>query len=237
MKRVIIIVTSVLMLLCPLYARAQERTVFIPKGNFSAGVQFGTLDLNSDNSGILLVLNPITAKGRVSMIAPFVEYAYKNDRGAGARISYTSGNASVDNITIDLLNEGMAFDFSDVSAGITMLSATLFHRNYFALDPKSRVAVVAEFALSGGRGHSEFNTGGQAMTRADYLNAKLSFSPGLSFFIMNNISITGTVSMANLSYNRVECFNDNEMTGSRNKFGANVGLDLLGAWFGVAFHF
>ena len=237
MKRVIIIVTSVLMLLCPLYASAQERTVFIPKGNFSAGVQFGTLDLNSDNSGILLVVNPITAKGRVSMIAPFVEYAYKNDRGAGARISYTSGNASVDNITIDLLNEGMAFDFTDVSAGITMLGATIFHRNYFALDPRSRVAVVAEVALSGSRGHSEFNTGGQAMTRADYLNAKLSFSPGLSFFVMNNISITGTVSMANLSYNRVECFNNNEQTGSRNKFGANVGLDLLGAWFGVAFHF
>ncbi|MBQ6082255.1 MAG: hypothetical protein IJK91_07225 [Bacteroidales bacterium] len=237
MKRVRIIIAAAVMLLCPLLSRAQERPTFIPKGEFAVGIQFGTLDLNSDNSGIMLVLNPITAKGRVSMIAPFVEYAYKNDRVAGARISYTSGNASVDNITIDLLNEGMAFDFSDVSAGITMLSATLFHRNYFALDPKSRVAVVAEFALSGGRGHSEFNTGGEAMTRADYLNAKLSFSPGLSFFVMNNISITATLSMANLSYNRVECFNNNEPTGSRDKFGANVGLDLLGTWFGVAFHF
>lgn len=237
MKRVKILVIAAVMLLCPLFVRAQERPTFIAKGSFAAGIQFGTLDLNSDNSGILLVLNPITAKGRVSTIAPFVEYAYRNDRGAGARISYTSGNAAVDNITIDLLNEGMAFDFTDVSAGITMLDAAVFHRNYYALDPKSRVAVVTEFALSAGRGHSEFNTGGEAMTRADYLRAKLSFSPGLSFFIMNNISITGTVSMASLSYNRVECFNNNEITGSRNKFGANVGIDLLGVWFGAAFHF
>ena len=225
------------MLLCPLLAQAQERPAFIAKGNLSAGIQFGTLDLNSDNSSILLVLNPISAKGRVSMIAPFAEYAYKADRGAGARISYTSGNAAVDNITIDLLNEGLAFDLNAVSAGITMLDAAVYHRNYYALDPKSRVAVITEFALSGGRGHSEFNTGGEAMTRADYLSAKLSFSPGLSFFIMNNISISGIVSMANISYNRVECFNNNERTGSRDKFGAKVGIDLLGVWFGAAFHF
>jgi len=237
MKRFKLTVIASLMLICPLFARAQERNTFIPEGNFAVGIQFGTLDLNSDNSGILLVINPITAKGRVSMIAPFVEYAYKDDRGAGARISYTSGNASVNNITMDLLNEGMAFDLKDVSAGITLLDATVFHRNYFALDPKSRVAVVTEFALSAGRGHSEFNTGGEAMTRADYLNAKLSFSPGLSFFIMNNISITATVSMASLSYNKVDCFNDNEKTGSRDKFGADVGIDILGLWFGAAFHF
>ena len=74
MKRVIIIIAAAVMLLCPLMSRAQERPTFIPKGSYAVGIQFGTLDLNSDNSGIMLVLNPITAKGRVSIQRLFLCY-------------------------------------------------------------------------------------------------------------------------------------------------------------------
>ena len=218
-------------------ASAQERNVFLRKGDRSFGAQFATLDLDSDNIEYMLVFNPITAKGRISTLAPFIEYAYRNDRTAGVRIGYTSGNAAVDNITLDLLNEGMVFDMSGVNAGLKTLDAAVFHRNYFALDRSSRVALVTEVALSASRGSTEFTSEDAGLTRANSFNTKLSFSPGVVFFIMNNISVTGTVSMAHIAYNRVDCYSGNEQTGSRTKFGTKIGLDLLGLRLETAFHF
>ncbi|MCR4860029.1 MAG: hypothetical protein K5910_05135 [Bacteroidales bacterium] len=218
-------------------ALAQERHVVIPKGSFAIGAQLASLNMDSDNTEWMLVFNPISAKGKISTIAPFAEFAVAPDRTVGLRLGYTSGNAAVDRINMDLLNEGMSFDITNVNAEITTLDATLFHRSYYGIDRRSRLALILEYALSVSNGSTEFNSQDSGLTKAGVLRLKASVSPGLVFFVMNNVSVMGTVSLANVTYNKIDCFDDGERIGGRQKFSSRLGVDVLGIWFGAAFHF
>ena len=221
------------------YAQDQkeERQVFIPKGDIGVGAQFASMNLDSDNTEWMLFFNPISAKGKISSIGPFVEYAYRNNRTAGVRINYTSGNASVDNITLDLLNEGMSLELSDVDAEMTALHATVFHRNYFGIDRLRRLGFVVEGGLTMGRGNTEFKPRDSDPTKSSYFRVKAYFSPGLVFYLMDNVSILGSISLANISYTKGDSYEDGVRIGGRDKFGAKAGIDLLGIWFGASIHF
>ena len=218
-------------------AWAGEGITVVPKGDFSVGAQFANLRLDSDNSEIMLLLNPVSAEGRFFQFAPFFEYAYKENSTFGARLHLTNATAVLDQVTIDLLNEGLSFDITDLDTRMKSYGASVFHRNYFGLDPRGRVAVISELALtvSGGRTDYDFRNPGSDYSTSRKLN--FSFSPGLVFYVMNNVSAMCTISMANISYNRVKCFSSGAETGSREKFASRFGVDLTGINFGIAFHF
>lgn len=222
-------------------ASAQEqkddKRVFIPRGDLGVGAQFASMSLDSDNTEWMLFFNPISAKGRISSIGPFIEYAYRDNRTAGVRLSYTSGNASVDNITLDLLNEGMSFELSDVDGELTALNATVFHRNYFGIDRMRRLGFVVEGGLAMGRGNTQFKPRDSEPSKSSYFRVKAYFSPGLVFYVMDNISILGTISLANVSYTKGDSYENGVRIGGREKFGAKAGMDLLGIWFGASIHF
>lgn len=235
-KASIITVLAAVLLMAPFCASAQEGRLFIPKADFSAGAQFASMSIDSDNSDFMLLLNPVTASGSVTMIAPFFEYAYKDNHAVGLRLHYMTGSALIDDINIDLLNEGMSFGFGGFGAHMNTFGVSFYHRNYFALDDRGRLGVMLEESLSysGGR-TSPGEDSSDDYTRSD--RVKLSFSPGLEFFVMNNISVMLTLSMGNISYSSAKCWSGGNETGSREKFAARFGIDLLGTGFGVAFHF
>lgn len=227
---------AVAVTLC-LSAAAQDDpqpSAFIPGGSFSAGAQIAYAQLDSDNSEIFLLVNPVTARGSATLVAPFAEYSYRDDRSIGLRLSYLGASARLDDLTLDLLNEGLQFSVSDMSARLNSFGGALYHRNYFGIDRRNRLAAFAEFALSLSGGRSDFGSDGEYSSS---FKAGLSFSPGLMFFIMNNVAASCSVSMGGLSYNSVKCYSDGTGTGHRSKFGSRFGLDLLGINFGVSFHF
>lgn len=216
---------------------AEAQTMMVPKGDFSVGAQFAHFKLNSDNSELMLLINPISAQGRISTIAPFFEYAYGNDRSFGARLNYIAADAILDSITLDLLSEGLSFDISDLNTHMRSFGASVFHRNYFALDNRSRIGVIAEESLSFTSGRTDYDYASPGQNYAVSRKLNFAFSPGIVFYVMNNVSAFVTVSMANASYNTVRCFTDGAQSGDRAKFAARFGVDLTGINFGVAFHF
>lgn len=225
-------------LLCAaLVAASASAQVMVQKGNFSVGAQFAHLKLDSDNSEIMLLVNPVSAQGKISQFAPFFEYAYKDDCSFGAKIQYFSGSAILDNITIDLLSEGLSFDLSDLNTHMKRFGASVFHRNYFALDQRSRVGIIAEESLSFSEGRTEYDKSKPGLNYATSNRINFAFSPGLVFYVMNNVSAMLTISMANMSYNTVKCYTEGAQSGGRSKFAARFGVDLTGINFGVAFHF
>ena len=227
-------------MLLPLVCLAQEegeRPVFIPKGNYSAGAQLASLNFDSDNSDYMLLLNPINAKARITTIAPFVEYGYAPDQTAGVRLAYTYGNAVVDKVTVDLLNDGMQYDFTDVDTEMTTLGAVLYHRTYYGIDRKRRLGLILEESLTLTKGKTDFSSENSGVTKSNSFKVKAAFSPGMTFFVLNNVSIMCTISIANVNYTKVACYEEGERIGDRQKFAARVGLDILGLWFGTAYHF
>lgn len=210
------------------FAASAQARLIVPEGDFSMGAQFASVSCGSSNSEFMLLLNPIDAEGRATRIAPFFEYSYKDNRAIGARLQFFTGSIAVDKLTLDMLNEGLSFDVGDIDMQMRSFGASVFHRNYYGLDDRGRVGIISEFAL----GMTSGNTGSSKS-----MGVSLSYSPGFVFYVMNNVSVSCTLSMASISYNSVKCYSDGIVSGSRSKFGARAGIDILGLNFGMSFHF
>jgi len=218
-------------------ATVPARPVMIQKSSYAAGAQFAYMKLDSDDSELLLVMSPVSAKGSISHITPFFEYAYKDDCAVGAKLQFLVGNATIDNLTLDLMSEGLSFGVTDIDSHLKRFSAFLYHRNYFALDRRSRIGVIAEESLCYARTVTDYDYDNPGTKYSKGNKVTLAFSPGIIFFVMNNISVSFTLSMANLSYNSVKSYSNGEVTGSRGKFGAKFGVDVTGINFEIGFHF
>lgn len=234
MRRLTFILT---VMLATLSIDAAARETFVPKGDLSAGTQLAFINFNSDNSEYFMLLNPLSAEAKFKLFAPFFEYAYADNGSIGFRLDYSIITAAVDNLTLDLLNEGLSFDVSDLNANTRSAGASIYHRNYFGVDRKNRFGFFCEESLGYKSGRMEFYTGDSADNYTKSSRFSLSFSPGFTFFVMNNISVSCSVGMAGVSYNKVTCFKGGSPTGDRQKFAVRFGPDLLGANFGIAFHF
>ena len=234
MRRILTVISALLLAAAP---HAAARPLFLPKGDLSAGAQLGFINFSSEDSELFLLIDGMDAKAGFKRFAPFFEYAYADDRSFGFRMDYSILTAAVDNLTLDLLNDGLSFDLSGVAAKTRSAGASIFHRNYFGLDERSRFAFFLEESLSysSGRMQLDVGSGTDAFTSSSKL--RLSFCPGFEFFVMNNISVGAYISMGGVSYNRVSCHQGDAVTGTRQKFAARFGPDLLGAGFGVSFHF
>lgn len=235
MRRVLISILAILLAAAP--EAAAQRPVFHAKGDLSAGAQVGFVNFNSDNSEVLLLLNGMTANAGYKTFAPFFEFSYGVDRSIGFRLDYSILTAAVDNLTLDLLNEGLKFNIKDMDASTRSAGASIFHRNYFGIDARSRFGFFIEESLGFSSGRTQVSGGNSKDAYTTSMRVKLAFSPGFEFFVRDNISVAAYLSMGGVTYNNVKCHEADQVTGTRQKIAARFGPDLLGAGFGIAFHF
>ena len=215
-------------------AAAQELPSFIRKGSISIGAQLAHTSIDSDNSDILMLLNPLSVNGKATLFAPVAQISYKDNKALGIRACFFDVNLDLENLTIDLLNDDMQFDLESLTAAMSTFGGSVFHRSYYNLDAKNRLAAYTEFALSLTGGQSDMGINGE-FTKS--LKAKVSFSPGIIFFVMNNVATSFSLSMANISYNSVKCYSDGKESGQRSKFGSKLGPDITGVNFGISVYF
>ena len=71
--------------------------LFMPKGDFSAGVQFFYADLSSTDSEYLMLLQHLDANGTMMTLSPYMDYTYKNNRSVGLRAKYSSAKGGISN--------------------------------------------------------------------------------------------------------------------------------------------
>lgn len=239
MRKLTAIITALVLSSFMLNAQVKEKFKtyeIIPKGEKLAGLQFAYLNMNSENSEYLLLANGLDAKASFSSLSPMIAYAISGNHVIGGKISFSSATGSLDATTLSLLNDGLDFDLSDISASLRQKSLSVFYRTYLGLEEKCRFGLFYEYALSYGYSRTAFSLDGSSGDWSDNRKARLSFSPGLVFFPSSNISTQVSVSLADVTWNKTTYVNDGDIKGTKTGFRSQLSLDLLGISFGLVIH-
>lgn len=207
-------------------------SVLLYKGECVAGGSVLYASFNSGNSEILLIANNIDASGSFFRIAPSFQYAYMDNASVGFRFAYNGANGKISRLDMNL-GDDLNFDVRNTALKLNGWSAGIFHRNYIGLDKKGTVGLFCEFQL----GYSYNRTETAAADYSISNRVKLSFAPGLYLYVLPFVSLELSVGLADVSYNRIRDFKNNEQSGTFNKFDGGVKFNLLNCNFGIAYHF
>ena len=209
--------------------------LIIPKGDWQIGMAASYMNLSTNDSEFLLLLNDTYSSAAAFRISLHGAYSYMRNQSLGLRIQYSNGACSVDASTLDLLGN-FSLDLKDVKAKTNSYSAYLYNRSYVGLDYRGRVGFFLEAALGYSNSRSNISVG--SPSNAYTLNNKVSalFSPGIIFFPMNNVSLSASLNLAELSYNHSTGYENNHVTGDRKYFKAQAKLNLLALNFGITVH-
>lgn len=218
------------------YTHRSLRThLIIPKGEWQIGLTAAYMNLSTDNSEFLLLLNDSYAAASVVRFNLHGSYAYMANQALGLRFQYTHGGAAVDATTLDLLGN-FSLELKDIKANTQSWGAAVYNRSYLGLDDRGRAGLFLDVALGYTRAKSVFALGAPSSNYSTNDKISLALSPGFVYFPMNNISLFLSVSLADLSYNYSRAYSDGVLTGARHKFLAQAKLNLLSLNFGLAVH-
>jgi len=243
MKKSYYILSAVILLLfmfrIPLAAKPTdesfEKKVVVYKGENLLNVNFLYAGLGSNNANLLLLANNVSATGSFFRTAPAYSYAYADNLAAGIRLRYTSANAIIDNLNMNLLSDQLSFNLTNAKARVDAVGGSLFHRWYIGLDRKGNVGVIMEAALdytwsnvNYGQEKTLYNKRGNDL--------RISFSPGIVLYLLPFVSIQATVGVADLGYVKIDSFNNGSWEGYYDRWTAGLRLNMFNLNFGVTFH-
>ncbi|MGN0191467.1 MAG: hypothetical protein ACI39U_07415 [Candidatus Cryptobacteroides sp.] len=218
------------------FTRRSLRThLIIPKGEWQIGMTAAYMNMSSDNSEFLLLIDDTYASASIVRLTLHGSFAYLPNQALGLRFQYTNGGASVDAATLDLLGN-FSFDVKNVKANTQSWGASVYNRSYLGLDEKGRVGLFLDVALGYTKSRSSFQMGDPSSNYTTNDKINLALSPGLVYFPMNNISLFLSLSLAEASYNYSKAVNDGVVTGARRYFKAQAQVNLLSLNFGLAVH-
>ena len=220
------------------YDRGLFNYVFIPKGKWHFGLTASYGEFNADDLQILDLLTDLDFGGHIFSVKPSISYFIKNNLSIGLRMGYTSGKATLGSLSLDI-DEDMSFEISDASYRSESYTAALNARRYIGLSRNGRFGVFTETELAFSAGNSDFNrryNGELKNTHTTYTDLRLNFSPGLTVFMMENVSF-------NISFGIFGFYLKNEKqsvngveSGDRFTSGANFKFNLFNINFGLGIH-
>lgn len=220
------------------FDRGLYNYLFIPKGEWAFGLTASYGEFNSDDVQILSAIKDFDFNGKIYSIKPSVAYFVRNNQSIGMKLSYSRGMADLANLSVDF-DEDLEFDIKDVSYYTQSYSASVFYRNYIGLGTMKRFGIFNEVDLSFGSGSARFKRYYNEElrdTRTITTEARLSFSPGVTVFIMDNVSFNVSFGVFGL-YLKNEKQKTNEVEeGSRLSSGANFKFNVFNINFGLGVH-
>lgn len=203
----------------------------IPEGDFQLGAQFYAGKVKADGSEFMMLVRDLDTRAKLFFLAPTLSYAYKDNSSVGVRLFYAKAYADMDNMALDLLNDGMRFEFQDCDANVNTLGITAFQRRYFGLDKARRCGFFCESALCYSKSSLAFREGNDGNGTTSRNKIKLAFSPGFVVFPMSGVSMEISLSMADVSYTSAS-----SADGSAGHVGFRYGPDLMGLNFALCLH-
>ncbi len=225
--------------------RRVERNIknhnYIFAGEKFFGVSASYNSLSGENSDFLLILDDIDASGSIGSVKPYVGYFYRDNRAVGVRFGYSAVRGTVNSTTLDLgdVND-LSFDIPYISLRSDSFNYGVFHRAYAPIDKTGHVGLFAEVELyaSSGRSIFEFENG-DSIVSTESLNRTIgvSFSPGISAFVMSNVSASLSFELGGISFTRIDQYDETgELVGSRNSSQMRFMINLLAINFGINVH-
>ena len=211
--------------------------LFMPKGDFSAGVQFSYVDLFSNDSEYLMLLQHLDASGTMMTVAPYLDYTYRNNRTVGLRAKYSTAKGAVSNADLSMLSDDLSFSLSDIMADSRSIQAEVFHRAYAPLDKRSRFGVFTDVSLGYSYTRTSFSYNEESLDSYSAANRiKIAVHPGLMVFVTNSISTHVSIGIGGATYNHIDYYKNGEIVGTRDFSKVRFMLDILDISFGLSFH-
>ena len=207
-----------------------------PKGEWQCGLSVMYANFSSSDSEFMMLLQGVSADASMLRLAPQAAYTFANNHAVGVMFQYTNINGNLDTATADLLGN-FEMTLQDVNANSRGLSASVFQRSYWGLDKKGRVGLFWDYILGYTRRNINFASGGSNATYSITHKAHLGFAPGLVYYPMNNVSVQASLCLADVSYNYVQAYENNVVTGARQAWKAQANINLLDLNFGLTIHF
>ncbi len=210
--------------------------MFVPKGQWSFGMQASYGEFNTDDIQLLSILKDFNIGVKAYSLQPSIAYFFKSNQSIGINFNFTRMYVDLDGMSFDI-SDDMNFNLSDVSYYSQNFSAAIAYRNYVGLGRAGRFAVFNEVELAFGGGASRFNRqfdGAPRDTRTNSMTCALNFSPGLTIFIMDHVSFNVSFGVFGLKLHHERQWTDGVFDGSRFSSGANFRFNIFNINFGMA---
>lgn len=221
----------------PEFKRKIESTVFIPKGQWGAGISVSYSQTNQSKYQFLIIenLNGDTYSFKVS---PMVCYFVKNDMGLGGRFSYSRSLTKLEqgDIVIDSETEYNVENLYSLSHNY---SFTGIMRNYFSLGKSKRFGFFNEMQLEIGGGQSKLMKGKNEELTGAYasnFHFNIGFAPGLVMFLNNYTAMEVNVGVLGFGITSTKQIDDRIYESRRKSESANFRVNLFSITFGTTFY-
>lgn len=212
--------------------------LFVPKGTWSFGLtasygQFSTADLQ-----MLDLVSDVDLGANIFSIRPQLGYFLRNNLSLGVRMAYTRANANIDSFKVDI-DEDMNFNLHDIMYRSESYTAAIFLQQYMGIMRRGRFGIYNEVELSFSSGNSDFNrpyNGEIRKTHSTNMEARLTFSPGISVFVMENVSFNLSFGVFGFYLRNENQSVDGVDLGNRFSSGANFRINLFNLAFGLGIY-
>ncbi len=220
------------------YDRGLFNFLFIPKGTWHVALtasygQFSTSDLQ-----MLDLLSDVDLSATSFSIKPQLSYFIRNNLAVGVRMKYTRTSADIGSFKVDI-DEDMNFNLHDINYRQESYAAAVFLQQYTGIGRRGRFGVFNEVELAFASGNGDFKrpfNGALRQTHSTNMEARLTFSPGVCIFIMENVSFNVSFGVFGFYLRNEKQRVDGEWLGNRLTSGANFKINLFNLAFGIGIH-
>ena len=212
--------------------------LFIPKGQWLFALTASYGEFSSEDLKVFDLLSDFDFSGHVFSIKPTISYFVRNNVSVGLRLNYTKAKASLGSMSLDF-SDDMSFAISDIGYLNEEYSAAITSAQYIGLARGSRFGIFNEVELAFASGNSEFRrpyNGEPKETNSTYMQARLSFSPGVCVFIMKNVSFNVSFGVFGFYLRNEKQTVNGEPLGNRFTSGANFKFNIFNINFGIGVH-
>lgn len=231
------------------YDRGLYNYLFIPRDRWQAGITASYGKFSTEDLKLLDLVSDLDLDIMAYSVNPYISYFVRDNLSVGLRFGYSNAKAGVTSLSVDF-DEDLAFSLEDIDYRNETYSAALFVRQFYGLTRAGRFGVFNEMELSFGSGNADFTRSYDSKprtTHSTYMTAKLTFSPGLCVFIMDNVSFNVSFGVFGFHMRnekqRTTMKNPEDRdeypdeTGSRFSSGANFRFNIFNINFGLGIHF
>lgn len=220
------------------YDRGLFNMLFIPKGSWNFGLTVSYGEFGVEDMGVLNLVSDIDMSAHTFSIKPYLSYFIRNNLALGVRLGYTGSKADLGSVKVDI-DEDMNFNLKDIGYRAESYTAAVMVQQYVGLSRRGRFGVFNEVELSFSSGNSDFTrpyAGVLKQTHTTNMEARLTFSPGICVFVLDNVSFNLSFGVFGFYLRNEHQTVDGESLGNRFTSGANFKINLFNLAFGLGIH-
>lgn len=219
------------------FSRNIEQTVFVPKGQWVAGLSANYGQNKFDNYQYLVVEN-INGDNYSFKLSPMLCYMFKDDLGVGGRFAYNRTRTKMNSADF-VLSSDDSFGVDNLYVITQSYNTTVLLRNYMSLGKSKRFGLVNEMSIRYGLSESKLAGGSGTDFSGSFMRTHsvgLGVSPGMVVFLNNYTAMEVNVGVLELGYSKMKQTNNQIHVANTKTKTANFKINLFSISFGVVFY-